>query len=263
MLLSTSRLLPDKTGFRQGLLKSAGISRIHIVGCARSGTTMLHYAMAAFEDTILYDKEISPWTYPQTIECLGLAGKYFLKKGNHKLVSKRNVSWWKKEHLEKLIEFKQRYDLILIHIVRDPRDVLTSRHKLSKNKFYLTPEKWHDSISGGLMLDETFETDPHYLTLKYEDVVCTPQKVLQTFNQKFGLTLNPMVEDWSHLASNLSRLKVKGKMEAYMHKLRDFDPSTIRKWKNDISKKEYLARLMQSEYGNYIENFLNRYNYPA
>jgi len=47
----TTRFFKDSVKHR--LLHAANYRRVHIVGCARSGTTMLYFLMMAFQNMIL------------------------------------------------------------------------------------------------------------------------------------------------------------------------------------------------------------------
>jgi hypothetical protein len=48
MVTTVERVSSGKAVIRKALFSIARIDRIHIIGCARSGTTMLHLAMACF-----------------------------------------------------------------------------------------------------------------------------------------------------------------------------------------------------------------------
>lgn len=58
-----------KNDFEQLLLKAGGIQRIHLIGCSRTETTMLHYALIAFRNTFLFENETFPWNDPDVKIC--------------------------------------------------------------------------------------------------------------------------------------------------------------------------------------------------
>ena len=54
------------------LLKISNVKQVHIIGCARSGTTMLYYSMTAFQNTFLNNHESFPWRAPELREAIHL-----------------------------------------------------------------------------------------------------------------------------------------------------------------------------------------------
>ena len=247
---------------KKTLLGMANVNRIHIVGCARSGTTMLHYAMVAFQNTLLFDSETQVWNSPSVSESLKLFCKCLSKKQSCYYVTKRSFGWWKKDAIERLATQVIKDKIYLLNIVRDPRDVLTSTHKLNERKFYVEPQTWIDSVHAGKLLAEELGSYEHLLTIRYEDVVSNPLEVSSQLQDKFGLSLNPKLQDWSRLKDNLELLDVDQTMTSYMHKLRNFDPATIGKWKEDLEKKNHVEELMQTEeYGPAIRLFMEENNY--
>ena len=50
------------------MLSIGKLKHIHIIGCARTGTTMLHYAMARYDGIILIDRETSVTVDPSLIK---------------------------------------------------------------------------------------------------------------------------------------------------------------------------------------------------
>jgi len=55
----------------------------------------------------------------------------------------------------------------VLNIVRDGRDVVTSRHPSNRNTYYVSVEKWIHTIEAGL----TVSDNPRVFTLRYEDLV--------------------------------------------------------------------------------------------
>lgn len=53
----------------------------------------------------------------------------------------------------------------LIQIVRDGRDVITSRHPADSDNFWVPIDRWVQDVTAGLK----FETHPQVLTVRYED----------------------------------------------------------------------------------------------
>ena len=55
----------------------------------------------------------------------------------------------------------------LIHIVRDGRDVITSRHPVDPSRFWTTPDRWVHDVAAG----RAWEHHPQVHTLRYEDLL--------------------------------------------------------------------------------------------
>ena len=64
-----------------------------------------------------------------------------------------------------LEEFRERVKII--HIVRDGRDVVLSRHPVDTARHWISPSRWVEDVSAGL----SFEGHPQVLTIRYEDLV--------------------------------------------------------------------------------------------
>jgi hypothetical protein len=47
----------SKQAIGRALFALSGYERIHIIGCSRSGTTMLHLAMTCFQNTTISEEE--------------------------------------------------------------------------------------------------------------------------------------------------------------------------------------------------------------
>ncbi|MGH0031187.1 MAG: alpha/beta fold hydrolase [Myxococcota bacterium] len=64
-------------------------------------------------------------------------------------------------------------DLFVLHMVRDPRDVVVSRHRRDPDAYWTTLGLWHDFRRGA----RRAEGHPRFLTLRYEDLVRDPDAV--------------------------------------------------------------------------------------
>jgi hypothetical protein len=253
-----------KLKLREWLLKAGHVRRVHIVGCARSGTTMLHYSMIAFADTILIDKETSVRESPTLKESALLCRNGLFGRSPVHFVTKRTYGWFRPDELAQLIDRTPRERIGLINIVRDPRDVLTSTHAGdTTRRFYVEPERWKASIAAADDLFARLDAYPHKLTLRYEDVVNDPAATEQVLSTTFSLTLRPNIDSIGRLKDNLERLEASTRMAKFMQNIRNFDPATIGRWKTDPEKVSYLDGLFTtSEFRDDLRQFIERYDYP-
>lgn len=146
---------------------------ILIGGCGRSGTTMLlamlgaHPQIAAIPtETTLFARR-RKHRYPRL--------NHYLMRARAALVLSREPvkpdahRWCEKtppniRFVERL--FAHFGDVRFIHIVRDARDVVTSRHPHAEGP-YVPVERWVADVSAGL----AHRHDPRMYTLRYEDLV--------------------------------------------------------------------------------------------
>ncbi len=257
----TTRFFKDSVKHR--LLHAANYRRVHIVGCARSGTTMLYFLMMAFQNMILINREISVWNWPTLRESFKLALKNVLNGKRHFLVTKRNATWYEPEKLNRLIQYAKSFHIGIIHLVRDPRDVLTSEHKGQPGTYYVNFTKWRDSIEAGETLQDQLRDFPGLLTLRYEDIVTDPDQTGELLMQTYGFQLKPGISSLKHMEEYVDPGLQHSKMVTYMHQLREIGTSSFRKWEKDPKRYQYLKSLWDDpEKRTLLERFLKKYNYP-
>ncbi len=261
-MTTTQTLFNVKNAIKYRLLRTANIERIHIVGTSRSGTTMLYYAMASFDRTLLHDQETSVWNYPTFKGSAGLFASHVFRPSKRFLITKRGPNWWRQDRLERLVTFVRDYGIFLIHIVRDPRDVLSSYHPLHERQFYVQPDDWANSVNGAAQLWDQLADHPAKLVLKYEDIVRQSQAAQARLCQQTGLRLRHGVTSWSRLKENVESTHSLGHMVPYMHKLRNFDPDSIGKWRTNPDAAAYLEQLRHaSPHGATLNEFMQMYDY--
>jgi hypothetical protein len=249
-----------KIALKNKLLSMANIQQIHIIGCARSGTTMLHYALVAFQNVILHDFETFMWDFPTLRESVSLFKNYGFKSGKSYYATKRVYGWF--EMINETASYIKKNKVFVIQIVRDPRAVLSSTHGRGKIKNYVQPWRWSKSIAAGDILFQKLDRYPDKMTIRYEDVLSNPLDIQEQLTTQIGLELRPNVHSWDRLKDNLLLAGQEVGMASYMHKIRNFDPSGIFSWQNDKEKVEYIKNLFATtEYKNEIDAFMQRYNY--
>ncbi len=247
--------------YKQAVLNLADIRRIHIVGCSRSGTTMLHYSFIAFCFTKLYDKEISPWTFPTLWEVhRDYMFRLIYRPNPFYLISKRNAPWWQEQHLEKLVSYANKTNLSVINIVRDPRDVLTSKHPLKEKQYYVDTELWMNSIKAGNFLEKHLPT-VNFLSIRYEDVIMYPDHIVEQFRKRYQMRLREGVKSIVCLKDNMKMLNAQNNhMVAYMHSLRNLDTNSIGKWKRNPGDIDHIKSLLrQKKIGGMINDFMHKH----
>ncbi len=244
------------------LLRLSGIKRFHIVGCSRSGTTMLFYAMSAFEKTRLYDKETTPWSQPDLKESMEIVSNPSQHWQGVNYITKRHRQWCSPENVKTTIQYALQNQATIINIVRDPRDVLTSKHPYTEGKFYVEPELWRLSAEANERLAEALEPRGRMFTIRYEDLVRMPRYVELLFKVNCGLQLRRNVTGIDRMKDNVENGGVSMNMVKYMHKLRNFDPNSIGRWRNDERKQAHLDKLFDEPIlRGRLESFIKAHEY--
>jgi hypothetical protein len=202
------RRIPKIVGdFDRGVALYRKLKQAPIVigGCERSGTTLLHRALAAHPNILAIPEET--WSLCHSAEA-GFGGNrpirlehlwYSLGKipPSH-YEGKLPERWSEKSpcNIYYFDQIRERFDnnVKLIQIVRDGRDVVTSIHKTIKSHAPLVPvERWVASVRAGLKYLE----DSSVLTLRYEDLVKNFHRETERVCNFLGYPLVPReVERW-------------------------------------------------------------------
>jgi len=220
---------------RKMLFDVAGIERIHIIGCARSGTTLLQLAMSCFSGVVLAEDESSP-SHPFLGERVPLAMKLGWRRGRKFYITKRDSGWYFPKHRDALQAVTRAENIGLIMMVRDPRDVMLSRHVGSKigppEDAYVTPQRWYESILAGQHIFEALADHPRKLVLRYEDLVNAPAEAERRLSECFGLSRNPQALPIDRVKDNYGRLKINFGADQIvaLNGLRNMSPSSIGQW---------------------------------
>jgi hypothetical protein len=135
----------------------------------------------------------------------------------------------------------------LIHIVRDGRDVITSRHPSRPNAYYSSPREWVEDVSRGM----AHQADPRVAWLRYEDLVrdfrSTLANVLDFLTEADGFPY----DDWYKRATVRRHTAWDGELEA-LH------GGSIERWRQP----EHAARVRElMQYPGAVD-LLERCGYP-
>lgn len=149
-------------------------------GCGRSGTTLLLSILAAHPNIHGINRETGIFTSPKLnrrkkfITQLNISADLF-KDRQKKAVrfmekTPRNIN-----NIEGIFKYFNN-NVKIIHIVRDGRNVITSKHPTCKNKFWVSVERWINDVSNGL----NHSNNPNVYLLKYEDLVNDFSKTIKS-----------------------------------------------------------------------------------
>ncbi|MFW6265995.1 MAG: sulfotransferase family protein [Halanaerobiales bacterium] len=141
---------------------------IIIGGCGRSGTTLLLSIISAHPNIFAFPREIGIFSeWHKGRPRLDRLYRYVLI---HKIPNECN-RWCEKtpanvRYFDRILDYFQG-KVKLIHIVRDGRDVMLSRHPKDPDKYWVSPERWVNDVKAGLK----FKENSRVLTIKYENLI--------------------------------------------------------------------------------------------
>jgi hypothetical protein len=144
---------------------------IVIGGCGRSGTTLLLSILGAHPHIHAIHEEMFAF-FPRPFRLLPLL------RHLHGLDSAAGWQRWCEKTPKNVRAFGEilaafEGQVRLIHIVRDGRDVVTSHHPNSPQRYYVPPERWVADVEAGLAYEN------QSLLIRYEDLIADMEGVLR------------------------------------------------------------------------------------
>ena len=156
-------------------------SPIYIGGCGRSGTTLLLSILSAHNDIFACPKELHLFENATCDDDVVKTPKYYrlyrtlisqkIKRTALRYCEKAPVNVYKVELIDKF----HHGNFKLIHIIRDGRDVILSKHPSKKDEYWVSPERWINDVSKGL----SYLNHPNVLTIRYEELVNKYEKTIK------------------------------------------------------------------------------------
>ena len=205
---------------------------IIIGGSARSGTTFLLSILSAHPAIFAFKKELSLFKYgteqngrfmPKRIDRLYFA---ILKTRINKKVSR----WCEKtpnniRYIERIDSFLQG-EYRFIHIVRDGRDVILSRHPHDDDRYYhVEPGEWVRDVQEGIRhMDRE-----NFLTIRYESLIGDFHNTMSRICDHLGIEMTEEI-------SNFYEHATVRKNPAYFSGLERMHSKSVGKWKDPENK---------------------------
>jgi hypothetical protein len=200
------------------------LSPFFIVGCGRSGTTLLrtmlnhHPAVAIpleslfiidyfraeslvdidrFRRLVLGEYELSEWEMPVTsadladcqtlTELINRLHELYLTQQGKTIWGQKTPRFVRYGDLLKTAYLQSRF----VHVLRDPRAVTSSliRSNVHNSNAYFAAHRWLKDVQAGLALREQYPED--VLEITYEDLVSDTEPVLRQVCDFLGLSFDP------------------------------------------------------------------------
>lgn len=216
---------------------------IVVGGCGRSGTSVLlsllsahpsiqavPYATHAFARTLYSDRPdpeapFEPWRVWWALTRTGL---------------REGARRWCEKTAKNVVNFGRLAsyfdgDVRLIHIVRDGRDVVTSKHRVDRDGYWIAPERWVRDVSAGLR--HRHLECVH--TVRYEDLVDSTEETLRRMGAFLGEDLGRLPGRWFHGA----RVQEFGPFDRRV--ARPLDDSSVGRWRGP-GYRDRVERLLET-----------------
>lgn len=183
---------------------------LHIVACSpRSGTTLLHEAMVTcFAVDRHYDHEIR-------------FNLVRAEAGEVVLTKRPKDTMYVPELLERVEDFHA------IYLLRDPRDVIVSRHGKDSDIYYSNIRLWRELHGFAAPL----AGHPRFLTVRYEDFVSQPDDVQRQIAERF-----PWLEQRHPFSAYHEHAVVSEKSRTAMHSVRPIAATSIGRWRENLAR---------------------------
>ena len=182
---------------------------LHIVACSpRSGTTLLHEAMVTcLKVDKHYDHEV----------------RFNLVTADDGdiVITKRPKDTM---YMPAVIDDPELY---VLYVMRDPRDVIVSRHGKNKDMYYSNIRLWRE------MHGYAKEISGHerFLQVGYEEFVSSPDVVQEQITTKF-----PWLETLHKFSDYHLHANVSEKSKLAMNDVRPIAPTSVGKWKQNLPR---------------------------
>ena len=226
---------------------------IVIGGCARSGTTLLMSILSAHEKIYTFPKEIGAFNswqetkhglYPMRIDRLyrNILTHHIPEEATRFCTkAPSNI-----RHIPEIMDFFNQ-KVKFIHIVRDARDVLLSKHPDGKDEFWVKPERWIKDVSEGL----AYQNHPKVHTLKYEDLILDYENTMTRLLDFLELDFTDQIKNWH------DNTAVRQSNAIFENEIKDLHQQSIGKWKKEENR-EKVNKIMDYKA---IPELLTQLNY--
>lgn len=190
------------------------MKRVHIVGCPRSGTTLLMELMSTcYASGGFCEHEMSIFEpVPQS------SGLYISKQPSDI------------KHIEHV--FFADPELFVIYLTRDPRAVVTSKHRENPDQYFCNYRIWKDCENSA----ESYRGHSRFLALRYEDLVDKPDQCQSEISKHF-----PFLQK-KHLFSEFEKFASPSEQASRaMNGLRAVNTESLNRWQQHLPRlKEQL-----------------------
>lgn len=168
--------------------------RVFVVGCPRSGTTLLQCLLAAHSQLISFPESHLHYDFSKAAERL---------RQFDDLVQQQNLSGWIEKtprHLHYIAQIKALCpEAKFIHCLREPRANIAALYTIERRygtAWSYRPKTLKECFlrwQGDYIISKFYENDFKHKLIKYEDLTRNPAEVLSDLCQFLGVDYEPMM----------------------------------------------------------------------
>ncbi len=148
---------------------------IIVGGCGRSGTTLLLSILGSYPGILAIPNEtriFCPTAYEDSPDFNAPIDVSRIEDALRRLPVKPTATRWCEKTPKNIYFFDQLIESFegrvrLLNIVRDGRDVITSRHPKDLTRFHVSPDRWIQEVA----ISRRLSQNKHVLTVRYEDLI--------------------------------------------------------------------------------------------
>lgn len=176
---------------------------IIIIAAPRSGTTLLLSILDSFPNIYSIPKQtygLARWRSKNGKMIPDRIDRIYREILRHK-IPESVTRWCEKtprhiKHIKNILDYMS--GIKVIHIVRDGRDVVTSKHPKHKpDDYWVSIKRWVNDVGIGL----EYLDHPQVLTMRYEDLIYNFDKEIKKIAKHLEEDFVPTKEDWIKLTS--------------------------------------------------------------
>ena len=182
--------------------------RVFVFGCSRSGTTLLLNLLRAFRHTFVLDREHRLEEFERH------------RDDERHVVIKRSPLC----AVDLEVQLPRWPDVWLLHIMRDPRDVVTS-HYGGARRFHTEFSRWERDVEAGLHAEATHTRS---LRVMFQDLVLRPRKVEQEIGSLTSMSIGMSFAD---VAPRLDDGQIGPKERLALNGVRELDVGSVARWR--------------------------------
>lgn len=213
---------------------------IVIGACGRSGTTLLLSILGAHPNIYTFPYETAAFIdwYKEDGQYLPRIDRLYRYALTHRIPN--DCTRWCEKSPSNVLKFGKILNYFagevkIIHIIRDGRDVMLSKHPTAPDEYWVSPKRWVNDVKAGL----EYKDHPQVLTIKYENLILSYQatinKLCEFINEEATEELNNWFENTNVQDSN-----------AWFDKAQKIHSNSIEKWKKEENQ-ERVEEVMQNE----------------
>ncbi len=189
--------------------------RIVICGSPRSGTTLMNELMRCYSDTFVMNREEYALRFP------------YLLPNKKYIVTKHPLDFMS---FDAIIDTFR--DPFIVFLLRDPRDVIVSKHYTNKDRYLVNFQTWKKALHA--FNDLNYENK---MLVRYEELIKNPEAVQQRIAHRLQISISGDFSEF-HTKSEKRHRDIKA-----LGGIRPIDPENVGKYMQEQNRARIKGQL--------------------